>query len=106
VEAFAAVIERLLNQVGHWEQSRWWSRPANRGRAAPTRGDLVYGLVQRLADHGADAEGRPYRTVPRENDLALPDQIRVLSDDLLAADAPPAVLQAATDDVEAVRFQL
>jgi hypothetical protein len=100
VEAFAAVIERLLNQVGHWEQGRWWSRPP--GHPA-TRGDLVYGLVQQLADHGADAEGRPHRPVPRENDLVLADQIRVMADDLLAAGAPPAVLQAATNDIEALR---
>jgi hypothetical protein len=101
VEAFAAVIERLLNQVGHWEQGRWWSRPS--APPSPTRGDLVYGLVQRLADHGADAEGRPHRPVPREHDMVLADQLRVLADDLLTAGTPPAVLRAATDDVEAVR---
>ncbi len=105
MEAFAAVIDRLLNQVGHWEQGRWWSRPSSPAstEVAPTRGDLVYALVQRLADHGADAEGRPRRPVPREHDLVLADQLRVLADDLLAASGPTAVLRAATDDVEAVR---
>jgi hypothetical protein len=102
-EAFAAVIERLLNQVGHWEQGRWWSHPRD---TPETRGDLVYALVQRLADHGADAEGRPHRPVPRETDLALADQIRVMADDLLAAGASPSVLRAAADDVEAVRRAL
>jgi hypothetical protein len=108
VDAFAAVIERMLNQVRHWEQARWWSRPPAPGSAGvpPTRGDLVYGLVQRLADHGADAEGRPHRPVPRENDLVLADQIRVLADDLLAADPAPDRLRAATEDVEAVRHAL
>jgi hypothetical protein len=108
VDPFAAAVERLLRQVGHWEQGRWWSRPPAPGSAdtPPTRGDLVYGLVQRLADHGAEAEGRPRRVVPRENDLVLADQIRVLADDLLAVGAPDAVLRAATDDIEAVRHAL
>jgi len=44
--------------------------------------------------------------VPRENDLVLADQIRVLADDLLAADPAPDRLRAATDDVEAVRRAL
>jgi hypothetical protein len=101
VEAFAAGIERLLNQIGHWEQGRWWSRPPARNE---TRGDLVFGLVQQLADHGADAEGRPHAAVPRENDLVLADQIRVLADDL--RDAPEPILRAATADVDAVRKTL
>ena len=43
-------------------------------------------LVQQLADLAADAEGEPPRAVPRlDNDLALPDQLRVVAADLLAA---------------------
>jgi hypothetical protein len=94
----ASSVARLHTQVRHWEQPRW-SAPAPAG----TRADLMYALVQRLADLGADAEHRPHRPVPREPDLVLPDQLRVLADDLLAADAPPAVLAAATAAVDALR---
>lgn len=89
-------IERLHNHVRHWEQSRWWARTA-----AGTRGELVYALVQRLADLAADAEHRDRRPVPREPDLVLPDQLRVMSDDLLAADPTPTILaRAATATTE------
>ena len=127
---FAAAVDRLISQVGHWQQARWWTRT---GRASgpgsspasgpsdsalpgtavpPTRADLVYGLVQRIADRGADAEGRPRRTVPRLADLVLPDQLRVVADDLIAAahadDLPAATpaedaLAAAAADVDDVR---
>jgi hypothetical protein len=120
---FATSIERLLNQVGHWEQSRWWaparvgatsSAPAGSSVAAravstgsrQTKGDSVYALVQRLADLAADAEGNPHRPVPRPGDLALPDQLRVMSDDLLAARPSDAALRLATDDVNATRHAL
>jgi hypothetical protein len=117
---FATSVERLLNQVGHWEQSRWWA-PARGGvrssvpagspvaaRAVPagsrqTKGDSVYALVQRLADLAADAEGHPRRPVPRPGDLALPDQVRVMSDDLIAAAPSDEALRLATDDVNATR---
>jgi hypothetical protein len=109
VTAFATAIDRLINQVGHWEQGRWWSRtptiPAA-GSVSPTKADLAYGLVQRLADLGADAEGRAHRPVPRHNDLVLPDQLRVMADDLLAADPTEDLLKRATDDVEALRAEL
>ncbi len=53
-------------------------------------------LAQRLADAAADAEGAPRRLVPRlDNDLALPDQLRALTADVLAAgDARPDALVA------------
>jgi hypothetical protein len=106
VTAFATSVDRLINQVGHWEQGRWWSRtqatPAV-GAVTPTRADLAYALVQRLADLGADAEGRPHRPVPRHNDLVLPDQLRVMADDLLAADPGEDLLKRAEDEVEALR---
>ena len=94
---FRTSIDRLLGQVGHWEQSRW-AHP-------PTRADAVHALVQRLADLCADAEGRPHRRVPRVSDLILADQLRVMADDLLAA-APPDALRDATDAVDAVRRDL
>jgi hypothetical protein len=96
VTDFATSTDRLLTQVRHWEQPRW---SANR------RADRVYALVQLLADLTADAEGRPRRPVPREHDMILPDQIRVMADDLLAT-AVPAKLDEATAAVDAVRQQL
>jgi hypothetical protein len=66
----------------------------------------VYALVQRLADRGADAERRPRRSVPRSTDLALPDQLRVMADDLIAAEPSDDTLKLAADDVEAVRRAL
>ena len=81
-------IERLVGRVAHWTPTRW-SKPDADGRQ--TRAERVHALAQRLADAGADAEGNPRRAVPRlENDLALPDQLRVLTADLLAAGASPA----------------
>jgi hypothetical protein len=89
-----------VNQVSHWTPGRW-------SRAAPgggTRADLMHALVQRLADWAADQEGRPRRSVPRlENDLALPDQLRVVASDLAATAAPPDVRAAAAAAVDEVR---
>jgi hypothetical protein len=110
--AFADAVDRLVSQVAHWETARWWRRVtptgagASPGAVPATRGDLVYALVQRLADLGAEAEKRANRPVPRLSDLALPDQIRVLADDLLAADPPEDLLKTAADDVDAVRRTL
>jgi len=92
---FGTALERLLNQVKHWEQPRW------HGRA-----DQTYALVQLLADLGADAEGRERRVVPREHDLILPDQLRVMADDLIAAAPPPAVLATAASAVDELRGRL
>ena len=89
-ESFAKSVDRLLTQVSHWEQPRW-------AAGAPTKADLVYGLVQRLADLGADAESRERRHVPRLSDLILRDQIRVMADDLLATGAEPQLNQATTE---------
>ncbi|SNY28093.1 hypothetical protein [Paractinoplanes atraurantiacus] len=89
---FATSVDRLLNQVRHWEAPRW---------RAEGRGDRVYALVQRLADLAADAEGRPRRVVPRESDLVLPDQLRVIADDV-----PAGALQEALAEVDAVRQSL
>ena len=56
-----------------------------------SRADLVHRLVQEIANLAADAEGEPRRAVPRlDNDLALPDQLRVVAADLVAAGPPDA----------------
>jgi hypothetical protein len=120
---FATSVERLLNQVGHWEQSHW-SAPARAGArssvpagsssvprvvpagSGPTKADSVYALVQDLADLAADTEGNPRRPVPRMGDLTLPDQLRVMSDDLLAAGPSDDAFTLATDEVNATRHAL
>jgi hypothetical protein len=57
---------------------------------------VLYALVQRLADLGADAEGRPPRAVPRpEHDLVLPDQLEVMAADLLRTGDATALAAAA-----------
>jgi hypothetical protein len=74
-------VGRLVDQVAHWTPARW-SKQSGSG----TRADAVHALVQRIADAGAAAEGRPERPVPRlDNDLGLPDQLRVVTADLIAA---------------------
>ena len=95
-QEFASSVDRLLRHVRHWGQARW----------RPSRADLVYGLVQRLADLCADVEQRPRRRVPLVGDLVLPDQLRVMADDLLAAAPADELIQLATNDVNAVRHAL
>ena len=95
---FIRAVQRLLDRTSHWTPARW----AQRGRA-----DVVHGLVQRLADAGEEAEGRPSRPVPRlASDLALTDQLRVVAADLLAAGAKAPALSAATEAVRATTREL
>jgi hypothetical protein len=92
-DEFAASVRKLVGQVSHWTPSRW---------AASSRASLMSELIQQLADRTADAEGEPRRAVPRlENDLALPDQLRVIAADAVAAGAADegalALVEAARD---------
>jgi hypothetical protein len=96
VTTFATAVDRLINQVAHWEQPRWWS---HLDAAGQTCGDAVHTLVQHLADLAADAESGPHRPVPRIGDMSLPDQLRVMADDLLAAAAATATAAAASDEL-------
>ncbi|MEO3742140.1 hypothetical protein [Plantactinospora sp. B5E13] len=97
-------MDLLVNQVGHWTAPRW-TAPAGSGGAR--RSDLLHQLVQRLADLAADAEGQPRRGVPRlDNDLALPDQLRVVATDLALAAPPPAVLTEAAAELATTRQTL
>ncbi|MGA8117409.1 MAG: hypothetical protein WCA46_27550 [Actinocatenispora sp.] len=60
------------------------------------RADVMHTLVQRIAELAADAEAVDRRPVPRlDNDLALPDQLAVVSTDLTAAAPSTSVLAAA-----------
>ncbi|WP_434742928.1 hypothetical protein [Micromonospora sp. SH-82] len=94
----------LINQVGHWQQPRW-AAPAASGDVS--RVDLVHRLVQEIANLAADAEGGPRRAVPRaENDLSLPDQLRVVVADLVAAEPPAEVLTHATETLNVTRRAL
>ncbi|HEY8532742.1 MAG TPA: hypothetical protein VIL44_02545 [Micromonospora sp.] len=102
--ALAQEVERFVRQVGHWTPARW-SAPA--GGGGGTRAELVHALVQRIADRAADAEGEPRRRVPRlDNDLVLPDQLRVVVADLVAAHPSEQVLAETTADVNATRRAL
>ncbi|MCX4386632.1 hypothetical protein OG777_06780 [Micromonospora peucetia] len=96
-------VELLVRQVRHWQQPRW-AAAATGGNMS--RADLLHRLVQEIANLCADAEGGPRRAVPRlDNDLALPDQLRVVAADLIAA-APPEVLARAAAEVTATRETL
>jgi hypothetical protein len=89
--------------VGHWGPDRW-TRLAGPDQR---RGDLMYALIQELADAGARAERRSPRDVPRlSNDLVLPDQLRVVAVDLVAASPDDEVLDHATRLVTKVAREL
>jgi hypothetical protein len=96
-----SAVDRLIGQVSHWTPPRW--RAAS-GVCGLSRADVFHALVQRIADLSADAEGQPRRSVPRlENDLALPDQLVVVTRDLLRATSDPALLAAAREVVAETR---
>ncbi|MFC7544828.1 hypothetical protein [Plantactinospora sp. GCM10030261] len=94
-------VDQLVRQVGHWEAPRW-AAVAAAGNAP--RGELVHRLVQRIANRAADAASERRRTVPRlDNDMALPDQLRVVTADLVAAGPPDEVLAESAAEVQATR---
>ena len=104
----AADLERVTDPAGTaggaLEPPRW-AGPAGPGFGS--RADLVHRLVQHIADLSADAESLPHRAVPRlGNDLALPDQLRVVVADLVASGAPAELLAEAAAEVTAVRDRL
>ncbi|WP_213452917.1 hypothetical protein [Rhizomonospora bruguierae] len=89
-------VDRLVRRVGHWEPPRWSGPVPARDGGSASRADLMHALVQRIADHAADAEGIDRRPVPRlDNDRVLPDQFRVVSADLAAANPAPPLLSEA-----------
>jgi hypothetical protein len=97
VARLQVALDRLLGQISHWTPSRF----AVAASVGMPRGDVLYGLVQYLADLGADAGGQPRRVVPRlDTDTALPHQLAVVATDLLAAGSP-ADLAAGADAITA-----
>jgi len=91
-DELTAAVRTFVGQVSHWTPSRWAASSPSGAR----RADLVFGLVQRLAGMSPAAAGH---RVPRlDNDLGLPDQLRVVAADVLV-DAPGRAPEAA----EAIR---
>ena len=114
IDDLIVAVERLINQVLHWTPSRWGaassvSEPATPNRASEhrSRGDVFHALVQRIADLAATAEGEPRRAVPRlDNDLALPDQLLVVTQDLIRAKPDAETVTAAMAAVREARTAL
>jgi hypothetical protein len=103
-DPLTTAIGRLVGRVAHWTPARW-AKPVAAGDRS--RADVVHALAQRLADTAADATGEPRRPVPRlDNDLALPDQLRVLAADLSAALPSGDALTSSVADVRAVSASL
>lgn len=97
-------VGRLIDQVLHWTPSRWGAASSVSGLS---RADAFHALVQRIADLAAAAEGHPQRTVPRlENDLALPDQLAVVTLDLLHSAPDHATLTEARAAIADARTAL
>ncbi|GGM16917.1 hypothetical protein ACFFX1_40890 [Dactylosporangium sucinum] len=101
-DQLVAAVRKLVGQVAHWTPSRWAASSVVPGRS---RAEAFHATLQTLADATAAAEGAPSRPVPRlDNDLALPDQLRVLATDL-GHHAPEAV-PAAVEALAALRHNL
>jgi hypothetical protein len=87
-------VERLVRRVSHWTPPRWAASSAS---GSGSRADMMHALVQRVADLAAVAEGQPQRPVPRlANNLALPDQLRVVARDLAATADQESMAAAVT----------
>jgi hypothetical protein len=87
-------VERLVSHVSHWTPPRWAASSAS---GSGSRADVMYALVQHVANLAAEGEGQPARRVPRlSNDLALPDQLRVVARDLIATGNEALVAEAAS----------
>lgn len=83
-ETIGGFAERVAGQVAGWGPARW--RATTPASGERTRREVLYELVQHLADLCADMENRERRGVPHlDNDYALPDQLRVVAADLDSA---------------------
>jgi hypothetical protein len=91
----------LLPRLRRWTPDSW-ARPAGAGG---TRAEVAAAAVQRLADLGADAEGRPRRPVPRAAGVNPADQLAVMVEDILRT-ADPAAERAAAAELAALKTAL
>lgn len=105
-------LTSLRQRIQDWTVTRWAARsepfePLDSG-PTPTRGEVAYALVVRLAELSrAAGSGAPADAVPpRLGDHALADQVGVLADDLLAAPGVDAVAIEALDVVVRCRSAL
>jgi hypothetical protein len=83
----------LLPRLRRWTDDGWAVAAVGGG----TRADAAAGTVQRLADLGTDAEGRPRRSVPRLDPAVLADQLAVMLDDIARTGDPAARDAAGTE---------
>ncbi|GAA2524685.1 hypothetical protein [Pilimelia columellifera] len=98
------VVDQLAGQTAQWTAARWDTPPEAGG---PSRAEIVHALVQRIADLAAEAEGEPRRELPApDRGLLLPDQLRVVANDLVASGASELLTHAAAADVSEVRASL
>lgn len=94
---------RVAEGVAYWSPARW-RLPAPGGGH---RVEAMTTLIQTLADVGAAAEDRPPRPVPRlPHDTALPDQLRVVADDLDRAEPLGELREAAEKAIAQARSVL
>jgi hypothetical protein len=115
-EAGTTLLRRELASLRHriqdWTVTRWAARaeplePLDTG-PSPTRGDVAYALVVRLAELSrAAGSGAPAGAIPpRLGDHALADQLGVLADEVLVAPGVDVVAIEALDAVVRCRSAL
>jgi hypothetical protein len=103
-DELARAVDRLVDQIAPWPLSRW---AASAGSGGGSRASVEHAHAQRLADLEAGHTGHPRHEVPRlDNDLVLPDQVKVTARDLLAAVPAPDVLAEAGRAVADTRAAL
>jgi hypothetical protein len=91
----------LLPRLRRWPAEGWAVAAVGGG----TRESVASAAVQRLADLGADAEGRPRRAVPGLGPAVLADQLAVMVDDI-ARTGNPAAIEAAAAELSALKAAL
>lgn len=105
----AALARELLPRLRRWDAASWSVAVdlpgAGRRAERPSRADVAAAAVQRLADVAAEAEGQPYRAVPRLAGVNPADQLTVMVDDVLRT-GDPAALRAAAAELAALRAAL
>jgi hypothetical protein len=101
-DELGAVAADLVRRLRNWSRRSWVAAAVGR---AGTRADAVHACAQRLADIAAHAERRIARPLPRHSDLALPDQLAVLTDDIRRT-ADPEAARAAVRELLTLRQAL